>query len=332
MFWLPDGTRFWVYSNDRKHGTGAFTSENNKGGREDIQGFATGLVYGEQVTLEYYVPKEVHEIGVISVAYVVHGYRYILIPDNFDTTGYGESLPNCHNNVNCPEGQPWQSEKKAVAMIFVDGIRWCSGSLINTTAKDLRPLFPTANYCLALSNADAIHSPNLNYWSFYWHYESPSCVNAIPSSSKSTSGTKVVANNTISDFSIFQLTENQLNTNGIIPYFLGWDCSGNAGTSGVGIHHPTGDIKKISFTYQIQNYPYSLSWVPTSIPDAYWQVYFSQQSDGTMEGGSSGSPLINNSHRVIGQLRGGTVKCAPTTFYYGKFNVSWTGSVKLTVN
>jgi hypothetical protein len=67
-FWLPDGAKFFIYSNDRKHSIGAFTSVNNNGDRKDIQGFATGLVYGDLVTLEYYLPNTVKETGAISVA------------------------------------------------------------------------------------------------------------------------------------------------------------------------------------------------------------------------------------------------------------------------
>lgn len=44
-FWIPDGAKFFVYSTDRKHSIGAFTSVNNNGDRENIQGFATGLVW-----------------------------------------------------------------------------------------------------------------------------------------------------------------------------------------------------------------------------------------------------------------------------------------------
>jgi hypothetical protein len=45
------------------------------------------------------------------------------------------------------------------------------------------------------------------------------------------------------------------------------------------------------------------------------------------EGGSSGSPLLNNDHHVLGQLYGGNnVNCSdPPADYamYGKFNISW---------
>jgi len=40
-----------------------------------MPGFATGLVYGDKVVLEYYLPNEVKEVGIISISGIVHGYR-----------------------------------------------------------------------------------------------------------------------------------------------------------------------------------------------------------------------------------------------------------------
>ena len=45
---------------------------------------------------------------------------------------------------------------------------------------------------------------------------------------------------------------------------------------------------------------------------------------GTTEDGSSGSPLFNQQHRVVGQLHGGDASCFNDTVdYYGKFSYSW---------
>ena len=169
-FWLPEGGKFFIYTTDRKHSIGAFTSVNNKGDRENVRRFATGLLYGDEVTLEYYQPRQVAEQAIISIAYVVQGYRYIELPNNMTTRGLGSS-GGCHVYVNCTEGQNWQKEKNAVAMILINGIRCCTGSLVNNTAKDYRPLFLTANHCLNGAKA----GENLNYWIFWWHYEAPEC-------------------------------------------------------------------------------------------------------------------------------------------------------------
>ena len=92
----------------------------------------------------------------------------------------------------------------------------------------------------------------MDKFSFWWHYEAPGCSNpANEPSHYSTSGATVVANNTVSDFALLLLTEDPKDNPNIKTYYLGWDRSGNAGTGGVGIHHPRGDTKKIS-TYSLQ--------------------------------------------------------------------------------
>jgi hypothetical protein len=306
-FWLPERAKFFIYSHNKKHSIGAFTSINNKGDKEKPQGFATGLIYGDRVILEYYLPEDVKEQGIISISYVVHGYRYINVSD-FDTSYNGSG--SCNINVNCPEGADWQNEKKSIAMIVVGGYRWCSGSLINTIINDARPLFLTANHCL--DGHDAENDSILTSWSFYWQYESPDCVSTYDPPYESTSGAVVIANSGTSDFALLRLTEDPKNDSDITTYYLGWDRTGNSGTGGAGIHHPSGDIKKISL--------YTMS--PQSYNDNYWGLVW---SSGTTEGGSSGSPLINSSHHVIGQLYGGSASCSNITGpdRYGKFSVSW---------
>ena len=156
-------------------------------------------------------------------------------------------------NINCSEGQNWQDEKRAVARIlltFPDGVGWCSGALINNTSENFSPYLLTANHCLrnyydAVSNASA---PNLI---FYWDYEFSGCDNqSAEPTIKQTIGATIVANNSISDFALLQLTQNPRNLTNFNPYYLGWDRSGSTGGSGgVGIHHPMGDVKKLSLIH-----------------------------------------------------------------------------------
>ena len=331
-YWLPKGAKLFVYSKDKTHTIGAFTSKNNKGTKDELRGFATGLVYSDTVVVEYYVPNEVAYNGVVSIAYVVQGYRYINV--NRNSVEYGSS-GSCQVNVNCQEGQEWQNEKKAVALILVNGYRYCTGSLINTTANDNRPLFLTANHCLGGwanndTNYDAITKPNLDHYSFWWNYETPGCSNlANEPSHYSTSGATVVANNPASDFALLSLTEDPKDNPNIKTYYLGWDRSGNAGTGGVGIHHPCGDVKKIS-TYYDQ--PISTDYLSSTqnSSSSHWRVIWNATSTnhGTTEGGSSGSALLNNSRKIIGQLHGGYSSCYNLYVpdWYGKFSVSWTGN------
>ena len=328
-FWIPEGGKFFVYSKDKKHSIGAFTSRNNKGDRENIRGFATGLVYGDDVILEYYQPKEATAEAVISIEYVVHGYRYI----NFGQKSLGASC-SYMVNVNCDEGHDWQIEKKAVAKLIIQGNYLCSGSLINTTDLSEKPFLLTANHCIDIVGKDATGDTDLDYTFLYWNYETPGCDNSSISPFYSTQGATVVANNTYSDFALLRLTEDPIELSNYTPYYLGWDNTGNAGNPGVCIHHPGGDVKKIS---TVNGQPTTSYWTgqPTN-SNSHWKVYWKQTENGygVTQGGSSGSPLLTAAHKVIGQLHGSTCNdCKNLSGYskYGKFDVSWTGNSNDTI-
>jgi len=90
----------------------------------------------------------------------------------------------------------------------------------------------------------------------------------------------------------------------------------------VGIHHPSGDSKKISFFYN------------GTLPKACWTECASQEKfhwqiprwdEGTTEPGSSGSPLFNTDKRIIGQLHGGSASCWNKDGYdmYGALHASF---------
>ncbi len=124
-FWLPPGGVLYIYGRNGKHIIGGFTSANNKGTQETPAGFGTGLVYSDNVLVEYLEPKAARGTSVLSIAQIVHGYRYIRIPKGLATAtpeSFGAS-GNCQVNVNCPEGSNWQDAKRGVALILVNGSR-----------------------------------------------------------------------------------------------------------------------------------------------------------------------------------------------------------------
>lgn len=328
-FYMPEGGKLFIYATDKRSSIGAFTKRNNKNSPSD--GFATGLVFSNDITVEYYEPSAVKGQGELSIAYVVSGYR--LISEILQEDRSLGSSGSCQVNINCPEGANWQSEKKAIALILVGGSRLCTGSLINNTSNNRESYFLTANHCTS-PYGDAITSPNLSSFSFYWMYEDPTCTRSSTEPPiYSTSGATIVANNSISDFSLLRLTEDPQNISSITTYYLGWDCTGSTGTGGVGIHHPSGDVKKIA-THTITPSNSNCADTPGSY---FWKINWSSTTNGfsITEGGSSGSPLINNSRKVIGQLYGwgggvcGNPNCsdpANDIANYGKFSVSWHGN------
>lgn len=327
-FWLAPGATLHIYNEARTQVLGAFTARNNNAPRGQSPGYATGLVYGDKITLELCEPADVEQTSELSIAYVVHGYRYIRA---FEDSG------DCQINVNCADGADWQLEKTSVAMVLIGGTRWCTGSLLNNTVVDFTPYFLTAHHCLTFGATlwDAVDNPNAANWSFMWNYESPDCVNpANEPTATVTTGAILVANRADSDFALLRLTEDPWLDAGMSLLYNGWSTA-TPGAGGAGIHHPRGDVKKISLYQQT---PWDGA-TQACLNANRWGVIF-EHPDGsftTTEGGSSGSPLYDNNHRVIGQLWGGfnLDNCASGPMcadpakdlsFYGKFSVSWDGA------
>lgn len=300
-FNLPPGAELFLYNDDQSSLIGAFTEYNSASSPDGT--FATQPVAGDAIVLEYIEPSWAAFAGQIHLNSVVHAYRNVFGRAT-DDRAYGDS-GSCNNNVNCPEGALWQDQKHAAAMILTSGgSALCSGALVNNSAQDLRQFFLTANHC-GLSTGSYI---------FVFNYESPTCANQNVAYT-SVTGCTLRANNAASDFTLVELTEN-------IPtsynaYFAGWNNVDAAASSSTCIHHPSGDIKKISFsTTPCTND----TWSGTPA-NSHWRANW---SDGVTEGGSSGSPLFDQNHRIVGQLHGGPSSCAtPTYDVYGKFSLSW---------
>lgn len=327
-FHLPEGAKLFAYNKDRSFVKGAYTEANNsENGR-----FAIGLIAGEEVILEYFEPYTAFGEGIIRISDVGHAYRqvpFFLSPE----ADFGSSN-NCEVNINCEEGDDWQAQKDAIVRIslLVQGdLSWCSGSLVNNTSEDWTPYILTAMHCGNIEPQNVLTTQDeIDQWIFYFNYEAPNCNNPSSEGSladNSLTGATIIAHSndgggdTGSDFLLLEL-QNGI-PNDFNPFFAGWDATGNGSASGVGIHHPAGDIKKIS-TYTSQTVSGSFGGVTSG---THWNVAWETTTNGTgvTEGGSSGSPLFGSNGRIIGDLTGGSSNCnspdGPDE--YGKISYSW---------
>ncbi len=326
-FYIPEGAKLFLYNENRNQVLSLTSEYNPKNGTK----FSPKMIQGESLYMEYIQPADVTEQPRLEIDRVVYFYRgvgsYVGYYENKRDPNFGAS-GSCEVNVNCAAGNSWQDQKKGVAVIYVvEGwsAGFCTGSLVNNTANDGTPYFLTADHC---GGVDA--AADMGDWEFYFNFEASGCTNptsaprydvvagcslkARPSGAQS-SGT---------DFLLLLLntTEDDLETIG--AYYNGWDRSTTGAASGVGIHHPSGDIKKISiYTRQLVASTYSNQ----NTQNGHWQSWW-ETSTGVTEGGSSGSPLFSGANKlIVGTLTGGASSCnaAANALYdmYGRFDLHW---------
>lgn len=300
---IPTGNELYVYNPSKDFILGKFTASHLYNGE-----LGTELVPGEMTIVEYFVPKG-SSIGNVNICTVTHGYR---TPNEFLLKAFGGSGA-CNVNVNCPEGAAWTQQRNSVVMLVSGSNGFCTGALINNTLNDGKPYVLTANHCYS----------NPATWIFRFQWESTSCINPSTSPTfQSLSGAVLRAQGTPSDFCLVEITGGLVNGTvpaAYTPYFSGWDNTETISPSAVCIHHPSGDIKKIA----IENNALISTTFGGSPANSHWGI---QAWDlGVTEPGSSGSPLYNGNHRIIGQLHGGASACGASALSdeYGKVSVSW---------
>ena len=319
-FSLPENTQLFVYSGSKKILKGAYSNLNNN----EANKLTVGPVTGEDVIIEYNTRLE-DSTGIpfdLEKAYFVYknnpnvpGNEHLLFGD----PAYNSSLP-CMINVNCPDGDNYKKQKDGIVRMLLAGDKgfyYCTGSMMNNTKKDSTP------YVLSGFHCEYDFVPSYDNFIFAFGWETPGC--PLPTTEptfKTMDGCSLVAKRQESDFVLYKLkTKIPIN---IPVYFNGWNKSDTKNPqSTVMIHHPNGDVKKISIDQApavVWNSP--INWMNGIITPAknHWRVGLDK---GASMGGSSGAPLFDENKMVVGQLNGGNSNCMLSTLFFGRFSKSW---------
>jgi hypothetical protein len=241
----------------------------------------------------------------------------------FRSDGLGNSA-ECEIDVMCPLGNNWCVERRSVAMLLVDeNTAFCTGCLINNVRQDLTPYILTAHHCYFNNDGTPKRDPAISIFRFgYWR---PSCNGSDPGSWSSIAGATMMAHYAGSDFALLKLSGNHFAGLGLV--YAGWDRSTTPAQNATAIHHPQGDAMKISYD---ADPVIPVMWgMGIQDRDGHWRATFDQ---GIVEHSSSGSPLFNQFHRVVGQLHGNynydenKPYCEQLIGEYGRFDHSWNGA------
>jgi hypothetical protein len=316
-FYLPKGATLFVYNEDKSDVIGAYSHlQNNKNGV-----VSSWPIAGDKIIIEYNAPNSVTQKPSLTISKVVHGI--------LNNPGIRKDLNesgDCNYDVDCsigPEIDPIKEHlSRSIGLMLINGESFCTSCLVNNTAQDRTPYLLTANHCMISRDESSI------VVRFGWKSDQPDCGTTAPSGDGPKmmimTGMEWVASNGVSDMNLLLL-------NNEIPaewdrVFAGWDHSGIAPPYAFSIHHPRGDIMKVS---REDDSPLSTtndgvqSWEIQSQTGG-WEL-------GTTEPGSSGAPLFDPQGSIIGQLAGGSAACSGTDDndredFFGRIDLSWDAS------
>lgn len=214
-------------------------------------------------------------------------------------------VQGCHLDASCyPE---WSDSGESVAKIVFSDSQFyyaCSAVLLNNNSGDFSPLLLTANHCIETNEMAKTVTA-------YWFYRSTACNSGALFTNYSWSySANLLATSTTADASLLEM----LQTPPTEIRYSGWNAEPpSVGSDITSIHHPGGTYRRITFGRLLDD---------LTIKPEFHHVLF---TNGMGEQGSSGGPLLNSVHQVLGQLWGGNASCTNPSgdVFYGKLSVAY---------
>ena len=255
-------------------------------------GWWTPLTDGESQDIELWSDAPVAPRGAVEVVAVSHTDASPAA--GFKAGGVG-AAQGCHEDVACVAAINPAVAQAARAVMKIAYVRngmgyVCTGTLLNDGASREVPYIYTAAHCI---DSQAV-AATVNT---FWYFEAAQCGVATPGQYQQLSGgATLLYADTASDVALLRLADRAPAG----AWFAGWDASpATAGLSVVALHHPMGDLKKLS--------------IGDVMPDADARSLTTGWRVGATEPGSSGSGLFTvsgNEYLLRGGLKGGSASCS----------------------
>lgn len=333
---LPDGSRLWVgrffsagsfgtrlHFQDVRLPAGVVLIAYNRAEPQYVEGpfddaylagrdsFWSSTVFGEDVMVEAHVPPGAG-LPAFSITELTHQYT------GLGAAGAAKNAGACEIDFACHLAE-WGETGAAVGglgSVGQNGVLFCTGCLLNDqNPAPSTDYFLTARHCLTSQTA-------ASSLEIYWNYQKATCNGVEPNPAtvpRTRGGADILSyrpygsGTGMNDHCFVRLR-------GTVPAgvtYAGWTVdTPAAGEIITCIHHPDGDYKRIS-----------KGRVSTASSANFWNIRWIA-NQGVTEPGSSGSPIFNAAHQVIGQEYGGFSACDQPdpnlqSDDYGRFSITF---------
>ncbi|MBL3657204.1 T9SS type A sorting domain-containing protein [Fulvivirga sediminis] len=262
--------------------------------------FSLSPIFNDSLIIEINVPASAPHKGALHIHKIYSGFAKL---------NQANRMATCSENINCENGDLWQTEKRSVCKIISNG-QVSTGTLIGNTNRSDTPYLITSNHSIYNEN---IASEAL----FIFNYEANDCNDDTETPSYSISGGALVSTNKNLDVSLIRLYE--IPPKDIAPYYAGWSIASSPPKRSACIHHPYGKKKEVAIEYHSAS---SSQYSNDYDSESAWKI--DHWEIGTTEPGSSGAGLFNQDHQLTGTLTGGRASCSsPTDDYFSKLSLAW---------
>lgn len=279
-FQLPKGGKLYVYSEDRTDYLGPLTDEDNRNTELGLP-----HVKGQKIFLEYYEPRAYRGEGNLKVNYVSGSYR------NWQSEV--APIQECAQWLSNAEGSLASMRTGAAVMrVLLDhGQRYATAVLINNTLNNAEPLVVVPTELLAGGAASMVFQFGLN---------DLQCLSQFSNCElQSICGADVVSIDANAGLALLRLHKSPPSE--WDAYYAGWSLNNAEQSVRHCIQHPKGLAKSYS--------TYEDAFMPLIQGDEAL-VGLGGIGIGQTDGGSLGSPLLDEEYNVVGIFTGGNSRCS----------------------